>query len=513
MRTKKSLTNIIIALTGQAFNFAISIAARSVLARTMPMEYMGINGLFYNLLTVLSLAELGIGSAMLFAFYKPVAEEDILHIQKLLNLYRRMYHIVALVVAVIGICMIPFLGILVKTENPVDHLVGIYLLYLAQMVSSYFFYYKTVVITAHQNQYIIDLYSIFFKFCRYTLQIVVLLLTANFFAYLAVQIICELMPNVLASLHAQKLYPYIKENKHVYPDKEEIHEIFKNVRAMFLGKIGSVFIYSFDSILVSSLIGLTTVGIYSNYRLIANNINQVLSQAINATSASVGNLNALEEADDNRLASTFFAMNLGGFFLYSYCTVAMAILMAPFIRMFFGENYLFPTISMLLILTQFYIDGMRMVINVFRNAKGLFWYDRYKSIIAAFMNLGLSILLSKWFGLNGILAATIVELVLIQLWIDPFVLFKYGFKGSTGRYMARYFVWYAALTAIMIAAGIITNIVTAPISVDNFMMFIVKGLAITAVYGLLMLASLGWTASCRKLFSYVLKFLPFARKR
>lgn len=502
MRTKKSIVNIAVGLLGQVLNLLLAIASRSILAEYMPREYLGLNGLFSDVLTILSLSELGIGSAMMYALYGPVAEGDRVEIGKLMNLYRKLYRYVAVAVAVLGLALLPFLHLLIRTEHRIDHIVVIYLMYLSQSVASYCFVYKTALIDAHQNQYICSIYNHVFNFVRYLGQIAVLILTQNYFLYLAVQIACGLLPNYLASRRAERMYPDLFEDRDSYPDQETRQEIFRNIRALFLHRSAGMMVYGVDSVLITALVSLGTTGIYSNYKLITGNIDGLLSRIFNGLSASIGNLVATEP-DKERCYRIYCMLNFAAFLLYSYCCVAMLILFEPFILLCFGSDYLLPQVTVFLVLMQFYLTGMRVMTHKFREAMGLFWYDRYKAVVEVVVNFSLSILLAKWFGLDGILAATVLDLLLIPLWVDPYVLFRHGWKHNWRGYLTGYFVRYAVWTAGMLAGGFVTQKVCGLIALSGLSGFVVKGLACTALYGAIMLALFGWSRECRDLFGYV----------
>lgn len=515
MRTQKSVVNMAVGLLGQLLNLILAIASRSILARFMPSEYLGVNGLFSNVLTVLSLADLGIGTAIMYALYAPVAREDRREIQRLMNLYRKLYRYVAAAVAALGLALLPFLNLLIRTERPVDHIVLIYLMYLSQSVASYFFVYKTALIEAHQKQYICSIYTNVFTLLRYAGQIVVLIATRNFFLYLAVQILCGLLPNLFASRRAERMYPYLKEDKTSYPEQEERREIFRNVKALFIHKAAGMMVYSVDSILISALVSLGATGVYSNYKLISSNVGGIIDRLFEGISASVGNLIATEP-DGERRYHIFSTLNFGAFLLYSYGAVAMLLLFEPFILLYFGPSYLLPRRTALLLLAQFYMTGMRTVTQKFRNAQGIFWYDRYKALVEVFVNFTLSILLAARFGLDGILGATVIDLVLIPFWVDPVVLICYGWKEHHRKYLAGYFTRYFRWTAGMVLAGYVTQQLCGRMEVPNLAGFVAKGLACTAVYGGLMLALFGWTRECRELFAYarqVLKHVKLTRGR
>ena len=497
MRTKQSLINIAVNLAGQAMNFLLAIISRSVLARMLPGEYLGINGLFYNVLNILSLAELGIGTAMQYAFYEPAAVEDRRKLQQLMNFYRHLYRMVAAAITAIGLMLVPFLGILVKEGERIDNLVLIYLLYLAQSVCSYFFVYKTVIITANQKQYICNLYVYACTLARYFLQIAVLLWTKDFMIYLGIQIFFTILPNILSSKRAERMYPYIREDLKSFPEQEEKRKIYKNIRAMFLHKIGSVLVYNTDNLIMSAFIGLTGVGIYSNYKLIANNLNNLLGQIFTGFAASIGNLAVTE--DKGRVKEVFSTLNLACFLLYGYCCVAMAVLFRPFIELFFGERYILSWGTVLLLLTQFYLTGMRMVTQQFRNAMGIFWFDRYRPLVEVVLNLAISLAAVRKYGIAGILMGTVLSLLLIPVWMEPYMLFKYGIKEKLMMWYCRNYILQTGMLAV---DGCAIYWLCSFSPGEGIAGLCIRGVECTVLYAITMMVCFGGTREWKELVSY-----------
>lgn len=483
MRTKQSIINITVNLTGQFLNFMLALLSRSVLAKLLPGEYLGINGLFTNVLNILSLAELGIGTAMLYAFYKPVADNNISEIRKLMNFYRQMYRMIALAVSCLGILLIPFLNILVRDAKQIENLVLMYLLYLIQSVSSYFFVYKTSIIIANQKQYICNIYTYACTICRYILQILVLLWMKDFLIYLAVQIVFAVLPNILASRKAEKMYPFMDEDRTSYPEKSVRKDILKNVRAMFSHKLGSVLVYNTDNLIMSAFIGLGSVGIYSNYKLISSNLNTVLSQIFAGMAASIGNLAATSER--KRVLDVFNTLNFVCFLLYGYSTVMMAVLFEPFIELFFDNSFLLGKWTVLVLLSEFYITGMRQAMQQFRNAMGTFWYDRYKPIVEVVLNLVISLVLVRRYKITGILAGTVLSLLLVSFWVEPYVFFKYSIRDNMSKNMKKYFSVYFFRVFTVAVAYLGINKVCDIVPGENFIGFVFRGLTATVLYGVL----------------------------
>lgn len=483
MRTKKSLINMFVGFGGQGLSFIISFINRIVFIHYLSAEYLGINGLFGNVIGMLSLAELGIGSAMIFSLYKPLAENDRDQIGRLMNLYKQMYRKVAVVVTVLGMSLFPFLNYLIKGQS-VPHLRLIYLMYLANSVLTYLFSYKCSIFMADQRSYIKVVWEQAMHLIQMIIQILVLVLTKNFLLYLGIQMICNLFVYIMIAWHADREYPYLNEC-HELPEPQMRKDITKNIRAMFMHKIGAIFVQGTDNLLVSAFVGLASVGIYSNYSMIMTNINSLLTRILEAFSASVGNLGATE--NEARIHEVYRTVDFLMYLIYSYIAGGLLFLYNPFIRVFFGAEYLFPMSIVLIIVTNFYLNGMRQTNLIFREAMGLFWYDRYKSIAEGIVNLIVSMILVRWFDVAGIFLGTIVSTLTTSFWVEPYVLMRYGVKTDWKRKLRDYFVRYVRRTAIAAAVILISMKICGKIPDGNIGWLVVNGCAYTACFGVIML--------------------------
>lgn len=502
MRTGKSVKNMMFGVAGQLLVAGMSLVNRTMLARLLPADYLGLTGLFGNIFSLLDLTELGIGSAMIYALYGPVAQGDIGKQQELMNYYRRLYRLVALAVLALGLMLIPFLDVLVNTDVPIDNLLRIYLMYLVQAAGSYLYVYKTSIIVAHQNQYICTIYSRVGVFFRYLAQFAVLYITRDYLLYLAAYILFTMLPNLGASQKAEKLYPYIRKKRRAYPGKEARRDILKNVKALFFHKLGTGLVYGTDNILMSSMAGLSSLGVYSNYSLITGNVSSLGGQIFDALSASIGNLVA-KERNQEHVWEIYKALHFCAFLVFSYCTVAMAVLFTPFIRCVFGENYVFGPSTVSLVLAQFYLTNMRRVTLRFKEAMGLFLQDQYKALAETAVNLIASVLLAAKFGINGILAGTLADLLLLPFWIEPYILFRYGFKSDWAKRMRWYFATYLLWTLAMLLWGYAAWRVCSLVTAAGLAGVVIKGFVCTVLYGFGMLLCFGRTSTMRTLFFHV----------
>ncbi len=477
-RKLNSLKNIISGVGAQCLLLIMQFVTRTVFVYTLSADYLGVNGLFSNILGVLSLAELGFGTAIIYSMYKPVATNDERQIAGLVNFYKRIYRVVGSIVAIAGLALVPFLDYLIKDKPNISHLTFIYLLYLAGTVSSYFLIYKSIIIEAHQKRYVITIYQKCIVIIQNIIQIIVLLCFHNFILYLIIQIVMGILSNFVVSMKADKMYPYLKKYKEVYPCKEVKQEIVKNTVAMSCHKIGTVVVYNTDNIIMSAFVSLTSVGLYSNYMMIVTNIKILINLIFSAFSASIGNLAISEE--EEKLYSVYKTLNFLGFWIFSYCTVAFYILLSPFISIWIGNEYVFSNSVLFVILLIFYLTGMRQVTLNYRDALGLFWYDRYKPLFESLINLVVSIVLVKRFGIIGVLVGTVVGTLCTSFWVEPYILFKYKFKRSVANFFIKYFIY----TIVFVVCGGVTYYIVDSVN-GGLGMLLIKGIILTLLYNIM----------------------------
>lgn len=498
MRKKNSIINMIVGLAGQLLNMLLSFGGRIVFTYYLSQEYLGVNGLFGDILGMLNLAELGIGSAMVFSMYRPAAQNDERQLARLMNLYKRLYRIVAAVVMGVGLALMPFLDVFVKGGDGVEHLQLIYLLYLLQSASSYLLSYKNSIYIAYQKGYIRKAVDQTLGIVRLILQIVVLVLTKNFILYLIVQLFVPMITNVIISLRADREFPYLKQYKEL-PEPQERKAIFKNVGALSLHKLATVVVRGTDNLIMSAFDGLSAVGIYSNYRLVLVNINNVLGHVCGAFTSSIGNLNAVE--GKKRVYEIYRVLDFAMFLLYGYLTGGLLTLINFFIRMLFGEAYLFPMPVVIIIIAEFFMSGLRQMNLQFREALGLFWHDRYKALAEAIINLVVSLILVQYYGVAGIVGGTIISSLLTCVWFEPYVLMRYGVEEDWKKKLRRYYTEYIIRWVFVTAVSALSYWIFQHMPQTNVFWFILEGVIYTAIYAVAVLAMYGRTEE----FQYLLE--------
>lgn len=451
-RTQNVKRNTAYSIVKFAVQLVLQFVLRTVLIYTLGAKYLGVNGLFTNIFSLLNLAELGIGSAIVFSMYKPIAEGNMEQVKALNNLYKKLYFIIALVVGVLGAAITPFLPYLISgdTSGLNINIYIVYLLFLANTLVGYFSAHKRSLLFAFQRNDVENKVKSGTLIVSTGLQIVALLLFKNFYAYVILMVVGTLIDCILVQVFANKLYPEINgKAEPLHPSIKK--EITKNVAAMSMHKIGGAVVFSTDNILISALVSYIVLGYYSNYILITTSLISFISLLVNSLQASVGNY--MQTKTNNEVYDFYLKSNFAFSWIVGFCSVCLICLFQPFMYIWTGNmEYLLPNLSVLLIVISFYLSKMRTNTLMFRDCAGLMWQDRWKPIAEAGINLVASIVLAKCIGLNGIILGTIISTIVAPLWVEPFVLYKYYFKKSVWRYFGK----YAFYTVVTVGAGALT---------------------------------------------------------
>ena len=450
-RTQNSIRNIAAAMLGQMGGILVNLLARVFFLHYLNQTYLGLNGLFTNVLTMLSLVELGVGPAMAYSLYAPLARGDVEKIKSHMAFYRKAYITIGLVIGALGLAFLPFYTVFMDEVPDIPHLNVIYLLFVANTVVSYFYSYKRSLIVCDQKKFIETGVHYGAYFILNVLQIIFLALTKNYVLFLVLQVLSTWGENFILAKKADRLYPYLKD-KNVKPmDKDDRDIIFRNVAAMSMHKVGAVVVNSTDNILISKLIGLATAGLYGNYYTIIHPLQTVTNQIFESIVASVGNLSASAmEEDRSRLKETFNDVFFFAFWIYTFLAVCLLNLLPPFIEFIWLRNrgWLLDKGTLIVLVINFYLYGMRRPVLTFRDASGAFWNDRYKPLFEAVINLVASILLARRFGLMGIFLGTMVSTVTTSLWVEPYVLYRNVFDHPLRDYFIR-FLSHALVTSFV----------------------------------------------------------------
>jgi O-antigen/teichoic acid export membrane protein len=452
-RLTSGIRNISAGLINKVLIIILAFIIRTVMLYSLGSEYLGLNGLFTSVLSVLNMAELGVGSALVFTMYKPAAENDISKLAALLSVYKRIYILIGLFVFIIGILLLPFMPYLIKGSCPDDiNIYVLYFIYLINTVISYlFFAYKKALLIAYQRNDIISLTNSIVLIILYVIQAVILLGFRSYYWYVIFLPIMTLVENALCAIVVGHLYPGINCEGDI--SKQEKKEILKHVKAIALQKICSASRNSFDSIVVSMYIGLTTIAMYNNYFYIMNSVHIFLYQIPDSIRSTVGNSVSIESIEKNY--KDFETMTYIYTWLNSICTICLFCLFQPFMILWAGEDMIFPVHTMAMFCIYSFAISLGDMCALYKDAAGLWWHGRFRTILEAILNLLLNFVLGYFWGVDGILMATILTVVFMGLGYGGYIVFHYYFRGK--KYINYIFLQIKCCCATIVATTITYN--------------------------------------------------------
>ena len=412
-RTFFSSRNIIFGICLKAYQTLLPFVIRTVMIRYMGMEYTGIGSLFASILSVLNLAELGVGSAMVYSMYKPIAEDDNVTICALMKLYQTYYRVIGLVIAFVGCILTPFIPKLISGDIP-DNL-NIYVLYLLNLgatVLSYWLYaYKNSILQAHQRTDVVSKVTLATNTIQYVLQLFVLWVFKNYYFYVVVMLATQALTNIATAVTADKLYPLFKPRGYVNP--EERRKINNRIRDLFTSKIGSIIYDSADTIVISSFLGLTVLAVYQNYLYILNAITGLIAVVFSACMAGIGNSIVVETKGKNYKDLKTFTFIIC--WVAGICAVCLLCLYQPFMELWVGKDLMLSSSAVICFVIYFFVRQLNSLFNTYKDASGMWHEDRYRPLAAALTNLILNLILVQFIGIYGILLSTVLAILCVGM--------------------------------------------------------------------------------------------------
>lgn len=438
-RTQKTVRNTYYSLIYKLVEVLMTFVLRTIFIRTLGTTYLGVQGLFSNILTVLSLFEAGIGSATVFSLYAPLAANDHGKVAALMRLFRKTYNTIGVLIAILGISLTPLLKYIVNLDEPISNLYLIYFLTIVSTSITYFFSYRRTLLIADQRSDINTKNQILFKFTRFILLSAVLLITRNFIVYLVVDIINTFASNLQISSAVKTRYEYIENREAVPLTNEEKKTFVKYMSAGTFSKIGQTVVTSTDSILISVLIGTEMVGVCSNYNLVFSNLDIFVYILFSNLTAAIGNYAVKKNKDEAyRLFKNLWFVN---YLIVSVITVCVFCLTTPFIKIWVGETYVLHENIAYVMAFNFYVTAMCNAVGNFLASRGEITYkNRFRPLIEAVVNLTVSIALIKLLnmGLLGVYLGTTVCYIIGRMWQDPHTLYKYWFEKPFSHFIITY---------------------------------------------------------------------------
>lgn len=477
-RTENVARNIVWSYVANIATMFLRFISRTVFIYTLGSEYLGFNGLFTNVLGILSFTELGIGSVLNYSLYKPLAVNDTEKTKSLMALYKKAYRVIMLVVLAIGIMIIPLIPYMIKGAEDVEHVYLYYGFFLFNTVTSYMVSYKSGLMNAAQKGYLITGINAAINIITVLIQCIALLVFRNYLVYLFIQSAFQLLQNVFISIYTDKQFPLLKEKNVEKLPKEDKRVLVDNVEAMVCHKIGDVCVHQTDNIIVSSFVSLAAAGKISNYTLITSSLNTIVATVINNCVASMGNFISVESIE--RRKGIFKVYNFLAFWIYGVVTIELFVLFQPFVEVWAKKENLIDDFTIGLIVSEFYFTGLRATVANFKAACGIFKADKYIGVVQAVVNLVLSVWLAKLIGLPGVYIGTMAQGVVDLVW-RPTIIYQIEFQESPREY---YFTWLRYLLLLILMTFLSSMIASKILVPVSLIRIIITGSVIMAFVNL-----------------------------
>ena len=446
-RTDNSLRNVGASFVSKILTLLLAFISRKVFIHYIGVRYLGINGLFSNVLTLLSLADLGLGTAMNVSLYKPIAEHDTEKVSSLLWFFRRIYFLIALAVTLIGLSLLPFLKYLVNLDQDIPHLKLYFIIFVLNNAVSYLFVYKAAILRADQKRYKVINVEIFVNISFTIIKIISVVLFSSYLLYIILGVVAVFVNNLIISALANREYTFIRSHKELSTGDKKT--IAKDISSMFIYRLSYTLLNGTDNILISVMVGTIAVGLYSNYLVITANLIALVELLFTSLTPSIGNL--VVTSSQSHRYKVFQSMQMVSYWLSGVITVCIFFLIQGFITIWLGSRYLLDELAVWAIaLNTFFAMCMRPVWT-FREGTGMYRKIKFVMLTTAMLNLGLSVLLGKFLGISGILFATSISKLLTYFWYEPKILYRDFFEKTVSQY---YFSFFGNAALMLFCGGI-----------------------------------------------------------
>lgn len=478
-RTLSAGKNALTAFANKILILILTFISRRFFIQYIGVEYLGINGLFANILTLLSMADLGLGTAMNVSLYQPIAQNDTNKIDALINYFKRIYSFIAIAVTVVGFALLPFLRLLINMEQDIPYIEVYYAVYVLKNTVSYLLVYKSALLYADQKNYIINLVDSITNSAKVVIQTIVIVLFKNYLLFIIVDVVSVLAKNIIVSIRATREYPFLSGNHKL--DTIEKKALFSDISSVFIYKVAFALLNGTDNILMSVIVGTIWVGLYSNYYTITSAVELFIGLLFTSLTASVGNLVAKESFE--KRFQVFEIMQLVSFWICGFTVVSLYYLLQDFITLWLGSKMLLDNLTLIAIVINLFFSTCMRPVWTFREGTGMYKQIRYIMLITAGLNLILSIVLGKILGVSGILFATSISKLLTYFWYEPNILFKNFFKKNPMYYYLDY-IKNGLVVGICIAICYFPLKLISQVSIVSFLL---KALIITVIVNLIFL--------------------------
>lgn len=474
-RTKKTLINTGVSIACQVLTILLSFVLRTAFIKILGNQYTGVASVFTTILTMLSLSELGFATAVATALYQPLLEKNQKFIQQLMDFYKKAYRLVALFILIVGLCLIPFLQYLIKDVPDIkENITVIYVFYIIKTAASYLMIYKTTLLRADQKLYVVKKLEMICQVTRYVVEVIVLVIFKEYMTYLVIEVVATIIQNYIITKRAEKEYPHAFEKPDEKLPRETVVSLFKDVKGLSMYKLSHTIGNSIDTMLISGMINTSSVAVLGNYSHIKGHVQKVLMQFYSAVIPSVGNLAA--EKNEKKQLIVFNRLFYISFLMVNFCSVSMFVLFKPFLTVWLGEKYILGQHISFVISFDFFLYILLQAVASFRTANGLFVKGQYRPFITAVVNVVLSVMLIRQYGIFGTILATVVARFLTQ-WYDPYLLYKHVFHDS----FAKFYVKYWTYIALFVSGAFISDYLTETIVVESQLQKLIIGTVVCII--------------------------------
>ncbi len=448
MDKRKSILNISVSVGFKILTLIMVIIVKRFLIEACGNEINGLNALYLSIIGFLSVAELGVGSAITFCMYKPIVEGDNNTVSALYHLFRRTYLAIGGIILISGLAITPFMNFLAKDYDQLDvNLYFTFFLMLVSVVITYLYSCKTSLINAYKNNYITTAITSGGILLQYVLQIIVLVITKSFVWYLVCRIVAVIFQWIVTEIITRKKYTPIISNKQKLTGSVK-KELLKNIKAMFMHRVGYILVNTVDSVVISAFVGVVALGEYSNYTMVMTSLTEVLKLVFTSVTSVVGHFYVESNKDTaKKYNEVFHLLNsmLGIVFFLGYYAIIDNL-----IAMLFSADLMVAKSITLVITLNGFVQFMRQSTLMFRDATGTFYNDRWKPLIEGFVNIVLSVLLVKQIGVIGVIASTIITNLLVCHIIEPYVLYRNAFNSSPRKFYFRNYGMIAVFSGALV---------------------------------------------------------------
>lgn len=509
MRSKKVLINSIFGVGGYLILMLSNFVTRSVFVDQLGLSMAGVDTTFKNFLQVLSLAELGLSTGLLYKLYKPIEEKNNREIKKILNFYKQAYKVIASIFMGGALALSLVVNFFIEdTDKSPFYISFLFILYAGDTVASYLFANRKALIVADQNNYLVNRNDAFISLITLISQVALLYITKSFIVYAVVKIVCRLLGASLIGNKFKRMYPEIANDKSKETIAgEEKKALIKNMSAMLCHRVGGVSVTATGSAIISKMLGTIQAGIYGNYIIITNTLLMLVTQVFNGITASFGNIITVESKDV--IIKRFNLLYFFNYLIFSFFTVSVGILIQPFMRLWMQDapNSLFSYDTVLLLLCYFYVYGMRRVVLMAKDSAGLYRQDQWFAIVEAILNIVLSIALVLYTkSINGIILANTLSMLIIPMWTQPYLVYKH----VLGEKVIKYYIKYILYAGVTVASFALTYFVAERMvaNTDNlFVELILRAVVCVAIPNIINLVLFFRTNEFKQLLQLVLGIL------